>query len=390
MKHYDNNAVLTRFISITAILYYAGGAFSPYITAYYRLIGFDNTQIGIISFAAPLSAMLFRILAGYVSDRTKKRKRVLQVISMLASLTSLLFLSDTSFQKVLVFAVVFTSFSETIIPLTDAILSKRANDEKVSYAKIRLAGTISYAVSAYVSSLFIANNTSIMFPLTCAYYAFDFIAISNTPQDVFNKSASAEEEKKSGAHVRFFDTHRTYGLLLMVTLSTIGMSMSGVFIGPRIIEMGFDQKMIGLMSVIDCISEIAALACIESVVSRIGLFNALVVSMLSVCLRMFMYASNDMRIILTASLLNGPGYVAMYYISMVYLARHTYEEHLSSANAVLGFFQNGVGAFIGGFVAGKLSDEITISKCLSLGGKALLTATIIAFLCGKYIIRKSA
>src|SRR5208283_2590317 len=95
-RHFDS---LRLFYALN----FAGvGCFWPYITLFFKRIGFNGDKIGLLTAIGSLALLISQPIWGIVSDKTKSIPRLLSFAAIVAIVTVLLFLISNQFWQFMV------------------------------------------------------------------------------------------------------------------------------------------------------------------------------------------------------------------------------------------------------------------------------------------------
>ena len=142
----------TRSLAAFFFAYFAAvGVFEPFLTPWWRQIGFSPVEIGALSAIAPGVACIAPFLWTAYADATRQGRRIVRVNSWVAALAALLlpFLPwpPAAALALLLFAVV----RAPLIPLANAMTFQALEGRRQAYATIRLWGTVGYILIALLA-----------------------------------------------------------------------------------------------------------------------------------------------------------------------------------------------------------------------------------------------
>ena len=165
MKNKSKQYIFIICFVATFLIYGAQGSYTPYISSYYQINGLNKLSIGLISCIGPLVAISIQPMWGIISDKTGKRKLILQILSLSSSLTMILYLINNNPIFLVISSFLYTSFSMAIIPLANAVITKSSRKYFFDYAHVRLGGPLGYSsISLFVSFFIVFNpNGSVAF-----------------------------------------------------------------------------------------------------------------------------------------------------------------------------------------------------------------------------------
>lgn len=121
-----------------------------YLPLYLKYKGLDGTEIGWVLAVGPLASIVAQPFWGYMSDKYKTVKRILQICIVGLLVTSVLFFQMDALIAILLMGAVFYFFVTPIGALGDSLAQRRADDLGVSFGTIRMWGSVGFATSSLV------------------------------------------------------------------------------------------------------------------------------------------------------------------------------------------------------------------------------------------------
>ena len=119
MKNYRYSYIA---LCASYLLYYISlGAFSPFLNIYYERIGLSGSQIGFITSAGYIVAMLFSPVWGAITDKNHKYKSMIAFLSLTTTLLTILWKQQTFFLFIFIFSLLLNIFRSNIGNLLDAL-----------------------------------------------------------------------------------------------------------------------------------------------------------------------------------------------------------------------------------------------------------------------------
>ena len=186
-------------------LYYAAmAAMLPFLVLFYQQLGFTGTQIGILTGISPLIIVIGGPFWTGVADATRRHRVVMSLGIGMAVLASLSFLNLRSFWAVAAAIGLFNFFLAPVIALADGATVASLGAEREKYGRVRLGGTLGWAVSAFVAGLLIER-----FGLDMSFWSYAvlmFLALL-VGQDEHDEAAPFAFQKLEGAVDLAVDRH---------------------------------------------------------------------------------------------------------------------------------------------------------------------------------------
>lgn len=141
LKQYKNS-YLSYFLMYN-FYYLSWAVFSALISVYLLDKGFKASEVSLVVSTSFLTSMFFQPVIGMLSDRFDVKK-VNFVLFGLAAIGGLAFM----FADSLIAIIIGYSFVLTLINGTNPVMEKIASSSPYQYGKIRIWGTIGYAIGS--------------------------------------------------------------------------------------------------------------------------------------------------------------------------------------------------------------------------------------------------
>ena len=134
---------------ISCFFYLGYGAFTVVLSMYCQDIGMSASQIAYIVSFAPLLSIATQPFFGYLADKWQSPRKVSILLSFANMLCMFIFAISRNFWILLLSSGLAVSFMNAVTPLTDRI----GVSSPYQFGKIRLWGSVGYAIMAQVSGL---------------------------------------------------------------------------------------------------------------------------------------------------------------------------------------------------------------------------------------------
>ena len=146
LKRYKNS-YLSYFLMYN-FYYLSWAVFSALISVYLLDKGFKASEVSLVVSTSFLTSMFFQPVIGMLSDRFDVKK-VNFVLFGLAAIGGLAFM----FADSLIAIIIGYSFVLTLINGTNPVMEKIASSSPYQYGKIRIWGTIGYAIGSWLAGM---------------------------------------------------------------------------------------------------------------------------------------------------------------------------------------------------------------------------------------------
>lgn len=367
------------------------GAYTPFLSAYFTAIGLSATQTGVLLTIQPLAVIFIQPLWARLSDRTGKRKFVLGFLVAASAVSVLLYYLGIRFETVLFATVVFSLFFSALLPLCDALVIDGCSTHGVEFARVRMGGTLGYAFVVFVAGSFLDVNPSAQFALIAVLCVIFLITVfllpvarsfemgaQNTVQDDDSNDMSDEPDKHSVLGI--FTTSEIYYVLAFAFVSQMGLGFSGSFLGRYVVELGFGQGLVGVLSAVSALSEVPILLFAGQIVRRFGEMRLLVASCFFMVLRIVLIGVGVVPTMVIGQLMQSVTYMTVYYSCTRYVASHVLPGRQSQGQSVLVMVQSGMAMLMANLAGGVIGDAFGMQMSFYLSALLVLTGTVGVFL----------
>ncbi len=368
-----NKSELAAFIRHYVGFFVIYGVFGSYLSTYYSVAGIDKSQIGLLMAIGPLTSLLIQPIWGILSDKAKDKTRVLRVIAAGGALSVLLYFLPKQFWGFAAVSILFMSFHTAIMPLSDAYAVNYLTRNGQKFSLIRLCGSTAYTISAFVSGYVLNNgNLWIIFPFTSVLYVVGLLNMGSLPRIPLERSTE---------HKPFREVIRDRKLILIlvfVFFMQLPLFFNASFLGVYIKDLGFSDRIRGLVFSLVALSEIPVLMVIDRVVRKFPLFSILLFSGSLMVMRSMIYAFLPTPgFIIFAQCLNGFTFMPVTYSAITYINNQMPVEYKTTGQSLLALVQQGAGNILGSIFGGLLSASLGIGHTYALFGSILGVTTLV-------------
>lgn len=368
-----------------AAFFAAAGAWVPYLTLYYRELGFELGEIGGLLALASLVGLASAPGWGSLSDR-RQGSPVILVAATATALggTMLLALApEVGGLKLLVVAAgaaLLGSGIAGILPIIDARALETAGAARSDYGPLRAWGSFGYVLSALGTGAIVEATSprALLAVLAVFMIATGAIGLALRPP-------SAARVHRYGSPLR--DAGRLFGprglgiFVLGSFLGWLGMQLVLSFTPLRFAELGAGATIIGLGGAIAAAIEVPLMLAFPRLAARFGANRLLLAGAGFLMVRSVVAAlATSPEVLLGASVFAGFGYALFLVAGVVYVSNHVPPELAATAQ---GIFQ-GVGsslsqvtaAALGGSIAAAAGIQGLFVLAAGLGIGAMLIVTL--------------
>ncbi len=371
---------------INGVYWITMGMYFPFISTFFLKRGMDTLQIGILTSISPVAAIAVQPLWARLADRTGKRKQVLMGLAAAAAVMILFYLKAYTFAAIFAVAVAFACVNSAVQPMSDALAINKAQEIGAEFSRIRMTGTITYAIAAFIIGFYLKSHIEIMFPLVSAGYLLFVLSWTLIPGSGTAAGADTGRGKSAGSG-RIFRDNSVFLILFLAFLSEFGLMYFATYMGVAVIELGFDQQLIGTMSCISALSEVPVLLFIHKIYQNGREKNLLVMAVLIMGIRLLMFSTGNYGLMIASQFLNGPSFMVCYFVCVNFLNEKANPGKIAQAQSVFSMVQMGLGCLCGNLLGGALARALGVRTGYRLFGIGLIAisaaAAVFVFVTGR-------
>lgn len=384
MRAYSFRTIVVNLILINAFVYISASLYSPFLGPFYSSHGISPIQIGILLTIGPMASILVQPLWAMLSDRTGRRKSILALIVIGSGFSLFSYYIGNTFTTFLIATILVSIFITSLVPLSDAIIIRDAAKINFEFAVIRMGGTIGFSIFVVIAGGILKLKPNLMFFMGFIGYMLLLVFVLRLPGED-KISIPDDSDFKTSSHTRIkistlwniFETKMVYFVLAFALLNQIGLSFYWSFLGVYIIDLGYEQNMVGWLNSAAALSEIPALIFINRLIKRFGPVKIIFVSCIILSLRIYLVTMGNLPFILLSQILHGISFMTVYFSCAIYINDNVKPGKQSQGQSTLAIMQMGFGSVIGNVAGGYLVDSLGIEKAYTLMSAVILTATLL-------------
>ena len=369
--------------------YFAGIAFmSPFVVLFFQNRGFSGAQIGLLAGLSPLITMVCTPIWTGLADIRRRHGLIMAVSLLGSSLSVFAFPFLTTFLPILVVVVLFSIFLSPAASLADSATMGMLADERDLYGRLRLGGTIGFAIAAPIAGWLVQE-----YGLKIAFWgsALMFLLAFGISQKFVHPTWELHEEDKTSfsSGIRVMITNPR--LLLFFAGALVGgftVAMSNNYFFPYMKELGADTSSMGLALALGTVGEMPVLFFGNRLLQFFKAYPLFILSLVitGVRLLLFSFAGNPSQAMLI-QIFSGMAFPAMWMAGVSYVDENAPAGLSASAQGIFGAIVFGVGSALGGFTGGALLESIGArGMCLVFGIVTLLIMALV-MLAGRLLPR---
>ncbi len=343
----------------------------PFFVLFYQGLGFNGTQIGLLTGIPPLITLIASPFWTGLADARRWHKSVMGLGLIVSAAATFLLPSFTGFTGVFILIILSFIFLSPVPSLADSATMTMLGEEREMYGRIRLGGTIGWGLFAPIAGLLVEN-----YGLKIGFWSFGAVMLVNFFVSQRFSHGSHEPEALNNGGIRVLLTNRRWiNFLFLSFLGGIGASSAAAYLFPYMAELGANESTMGLALTIATLTEIPIFFFGNRFVRKFGSYGLLILSLALFGIRSLLYAVvNTPLLVLVVQAFGGMIFPAMWSAGVSYADENAPAGLKSTAQGLFGAMSFGVGSAFSGFVSGLLLE--------SIGGRGMFLVLGIIILAG--------
>jgi PPP family 3-phenylpropionic acid transporter len=352
------------------VLLFAGYASAfPFIVVYYQGLGFSGAEIGLLTGISPLVTFFGAPFWTRLADSTR-RHRLIMSLTMGAGILAVCLLPLLStFAPILLTGLAMSFFMSPASSFADNATMHTLGEKRELYGRIRLGGSIGFAVAAPLAGVFVQNTS-----LRAAFWmaGFMYLMCLLVSQNFDHGTSGEKPVAQHGASALLRDP-RWIIFLGIAFAGGLAMTAANNYFFPLMKELGAKESIMGIALSIGTIFEFPVLFFGNRLIRFFKPYGLFLLAMGFTGLRLLLFGLNTSPdLILLIQLLNGLSFPAMWMAGVAYAHERAPAGLTTTAQGMFSAMVFGIGSAAGGFLGGPLLEI--------LGGRGLfLTYGVITF-----------
>lgn len=385
-----------RYFAVMFFLFTAGNGFWNYASVYFREIGFDSIQLGLMTAVGNCVAMVALPFMGVLSDKLRSPRLVLAVIIGVSAVLHLLFpvvgaLWGAVLLPTLILSVLGTLGRQGGNAMLESWIGGEMDRLGASFGTIRRYGSGAFVVASLVGSIFIGKVlpywTCFLF-ITLMTLPILWMSVSETGRQ-FNESKSKERSVRTRDVLGYvFKNYYFVCYLLLVMAFDSFLGILGLDMTYIMDYVGTARSNVGYVGVVRASTEIVIFILIGKAKKLPPLWVLLTVSGALIAGEHLLYPGMDsLWDMLAVTLLSGVAGGFFYGIGANYVFKIVDHRAASTAMSVLGVVKALIG-IIGNGVGGVIIDRfgvITLTTAVGIIAASLTVLFLVTCLLGRFV-----
>ena len=346
------------FLLLYAVTYMANAIYNTFFPVYLSSAGFSKTATGTLLALGPFVAFAAQPIWGLAGDRAASKNSILKTLIIGSAAAILLYPLSNNFLYILAVIIVFSIFQSSIGPLSDAITLESLEPTRWKFSRIRLAGTLGFALMSVTAGIVARQNIKSIFILYFAIAMIGFFSVFLLPRVTGHQS--------EGNRVPIWHMFKNSELVILIAFNfiiqlTFGFYYSFFAIYYR--QLGADNVMLGWAMFITSTSEIPFLLFADRILARLGIRLTLIASAFVISIRwLLLFLITDVYAILAINATHGITFIVFSFCLTTFISRNVPKELSASGQTMNALLCMGLARIIGSVVGGVFSDMLGIRQ----------------------------
>ena len=355
--------------------YAAFAALIPFFVIFYQTLGFNGTQIGLLTGVPPLITLVCAPLGTALADSTHRHKLIMGLGLASAVVMAILLPAFASFAVVFAIIALYNIFISPVGSLADSATMTMLGDEKAKYGRIRLGGTIGWGVFAPIAGVFVQN-----YGLNIAFWMFAAIMLANLFVSQNFDFGKHEDHASSNGGMKTLLTNRKWIFFLLASfVGGLGAFSVASYLYPYMAELGATKTQMGIASFVATATELPIFFFGNRLVKRFGSQRLFLSALALMGVRSLLFAGASVSwMVYVIQALGGMMFPAMWLAGVSYAEENAPIGLKSTAQGLFSAMSFGFGSAVGGFIGGILLESMGgRSMFMVLGVVILVSLTLI-------------
>jgi PPP family 3-phenylpropionic acid transporter len=337
---------------------------------YYQELGFSGTQIGLLTGIAPLITFFGAPLWTRLADSTRRHKLIMTVTMAVGIAVICVFPLLRAFAPILIASILLSAFFSPSSSFADNATMHMLGEKRELYGRVRLGGTIGYALAAPIAGAFVQNTgLRTAFWISGLMYFLGLLVSQK-----FDHGSALERPSSEGGTRALLADPRWVLFLVIAFAGGLSLTAANNYLFPYMKELGADESIMGISLSIGTALEYPILFFGNRLIRLFKPYGLFMLAMVITGLRLVLFGLNTSPdAVLLIQLLNGLSFPVLWMAGVAYAHERAPKGLSATAQGLLSAMVFGIGQAAGGFLGGPLLEI--------LGGRGLfLTYGLIAWI----------
>lgn len=329
------------------------GVIFPFLSLYYKQIGLNMGQIGLLTALPGLTIIIAQQMWGYYADEVFGAKKLLIMTNTIAVAFFFIIGMTKTFYILVIFVFIFYFFNSPMLQLLNSLLLKQKDGAR-KYSFIRSFGSFAFVITNVLMGYITTKTKSvwIIFPAAIIIIFLFNRSLRKVPDIPKKKS---RPEKFIDIQKYFLRNKKVIYLLMMIFFAQSAYSASYMFLSFYIKELKGTNSDVAWCYSLAALIEIPFFMIMGRLSHKYGNLFLIKIALLLQIIRWFgVYCSSSIFHIYLTQLLHPITFSFFYVGTIVYINKIAGEKHHSSAQTLHGLIYSGLSQFLGNLLGGQI------------------------------------
>lgn len=363
-----------KYQSANLIRFIGDAFFYPFYALFLKYIGKSDSEIGIVLMIIPLISIFISPLWSKFSKNVNYNKTFAIVFSLVEAVAIISLLAFTNLYLIIFVTVILGAINQPFYSLFEGFITVYTIEEKQSYSKIRLFGSLGYAIGVLISGALIKATGKYIVSFFSVFGLFILVALIL----IFIKPLQIKEKKEeTRGNFKELINNKNYLFFLFFYVITVATLFSGdSFWGVYFKYRGIDESLFGLISLGVYLLEVFFLFILSKYGDKFKAVTIMAIIVFSNVIRFVIYGFDaPFWLLVLSSFLRGFTMAGILYIVVRHLGVYVKKENITLGIVLFSSFKNTLQMVItltGGFVIESFNYNIFYFSLGAIGLLAIL------------------
>lgn len=341
---------MSIYILFYFTFYFTLGASMLYFSQFFEAVHISGGQSGMIFAIGSFLAMAFQPVLGYINDKTKKSKEILILITGVIFITLFLMNYINSFIGILILYSLYAIAVFCEMPLMDTV----SLSTHYAFGKIRLWGSIGFAVGALVSGKVIELfGTSSFLYLAAVVSIVTGIIILKIPVKINNLH---EDDEK--VDLKKLLTNKRYIVFVMVSMLFLGTNNGhNSYFAVYFKEIGGSMALLGTTIFLMTLSEVPFIGISTKLISKKGVEFVVTLAVLCITVRWGVYFLFSKPSVIAGTFLSQGASVGLFFAGANLFIRNIVEKNTLGTAITVFMAAGSLGGMFVQYISGIIIEQ---------------------------------
>jgi PPP family 3-phenylpropionic acid transporter len=322
---------------------------------FYQSLGFNGTEIGLLTGIPPLITLVFAPLGTGLADSTHRHRLLMGLGLAMSVVLGLVLPNLAGFVAVFATIIVYNIFMAPVASLSDSATMTMLGDQRAMYGRIRMGGTLGWGIFAVISGVLVDR-----YGLRIGFWMFTVImALNFLVSRKFSFGERVALDPAGGGIRALLQNRRWIIFLANAFLGGVGAFSVAAYLYPYMAELGASETLMGIAAMIATVTEFPVFFFGDRLIKRFSSSGLFMIALVLIGLRSLLYwAASTPFMVLVIQAIGGTMFPAMWLAGVAYADENAPVGLKSTAQGLFGAMAFGFGSAVGGFVGGLLLESI--------------------------------